>query len=357
LGGVPGAFAAAAFSLVTSSPAATSGRGYDGVTALAEEEAVDEAAEEEALPPAERRPVPALDPPPPRQSWVYSNLFGLRINPLGLGDELLIGSRWNLIQRSGALYRDSFVALKLHTFLTPSFLHAGPRFELQPLSVIGIAVTYDVLGYFGNIGQVLGYPSPWGDFSDSARRERVRAGENRAAFGHSVRFSSLLQARVGPVAVRHQAHFTYADLRLEPGYRVYYDQAIDLLQPDGGWSLVSDLDAFVFLPKGWLLGARYTATLAFYRARHVPPEEVDRDRSLPPLHRLGPAVLFTFFDDPARRFNRPTLILLTQWWIQHPWRTGVDVHPAIPYAAVAFSFEGSWHSRRAEAAARRRRIR
>jgi hypothetical protein len=59
-----------------------------------------------------------------------------------------------------------------------------------------------------------------------------------------------------------------------------------------------------------------------------------------PTHRIGPAVLHTFYDKPERRFNRPTLIVLIQWWARHRWRTGVDVHPAVPYLVVGFLFEG-----------------
>ena len=39
-------------------------------------------------------------------------------------------------------------------------------------------------------------------------------------------------------------------------------------------------------------------------------------------------------------FNAPTVIAMVQWHVQHNYRTGADVHPAIPYVAVAFLFEG-----------------
>ena len=43
-----------------------------------------------------------------------------------------------------------------------------------------------------------------------------------------------------------------------------------------------------------------------------------------------------------KRWYNPTAILLVQWWAQHRWRTGEDVHPAMPYIVLGFSFEGDF---------------
>ena len=47
---------------------------------------------------------------------------------------------------------------------------------------------------------------------------------------------------------------------------------------------------------------------------------------------------YTFFDDGYTSFNKPTVFVLLQWWLKHPYRTGVDVAQAIPFFAVGFSF-------------------
>lgn len=351
----------AALTLVTEVGASPHSRAYTGQGAVRDPT---DASDEQPLPGAAARALDLPETPAeqvvstPRNQWVYNNLVGLRANPIGFGNELFIGYRRALLVRPGLLFRDSLVAVKAHVFATPAFLYVGPRIEIQPVSVIGVSATCDVVGYFGSFGSILGYPSPRGDASDSARRERARQGDNRAMVGVNVRLSTLLQGRVGPVAVRSQLHFNYAQLPLDAQDRVYYEPALDFLHPNGGWSLLSELDAFYFFPKGWLLAVRYTVTKGFFKSVN-PPLEDARDRSIPALHRLGPGVLYTFFDRPGSRFNRPTIILLSQWWIRHPWRTGVDTHPAIPYAVLAFSFEGTlWPSipahrkRRAPARAR-----
>ena len=59
-----------------------------------------------------------------------------------------------------------------------------------------------------------------------------------------------------------------------------------------------------------------------------------------PTHRVGPALLYTIFDRPDLRFNKPTLILLMQWWAKSRYRTGQDVSAGIPYFVLGFRFEG-----------------
>src|SRR5690606_6466642 len=132
-------------------------RGYAGQSAVAE---IDDPATSQGQQPQEEpksTAALAVDMPPHREDvegvmpvhkFVYSNMLGARINPIGLGDEFFIGYRRQLVRRPGLLYRDSLLALKLHVFATPAFVHAGPRLEIQPLSVIGISATCDFLGYF-----------------------------------------------------------------------------------------------------------------------------------------------------------------------------------------------------------------
>ena len=72
---------------------------------------------------------------------------------------------------------------------------------------------------------------------------------------------------------------------------------------------------------GLTVGARHTLTHAFYRQQHFRfGEPVSQPNG--PTHRVGPAVLYTFFDRPGAAFNKPTIIVLAQWWVRHRWRTG-----------------------------------
>ena len=49
---------------------------------------------------------------------------------------------------------------------------------------------------------------------------------------------------------------------------------------------------------------------------------------------------YTFFDDPDATFNRPTALLIANWWLAHRYRTGEENSAALPYIVLGFRFEG-----------------
>ena len=241
--------------------------------------------------------------------------------------------------KPGVLYKDSFLGLKLHTFLNPAFARIGPRVEIQPIAILNLQATYDFGGYFTTFDQLMSFPSPAVDYSDTELGRRGDAGENYPGHGHLVTLAALLQAKVKNVAVRDNLKFYYADLALRGGDTVFYDQTLDIAQPDEAWTLTNDLDLIYLFDFGLKLGARYTLTHAFYQKKHFRRGEPATQPN-GPTHRVGPAVLHTFYDKPERRFNKPTIVFLLQWWARHRWRTGADVHPGVPYIVLGFLFEG-----------------
>jgi hypothetical protein len=257
-----------------------------------------------------------------------------------LVNEFNVGWRLQLfMKKPGVLYQDTFFAIKAHTFLNPAFARIGPRIEIQPLAILNLHATYNYVGYFTTFDQLMSFASPAENYSDSQLDALGKQNQNYPAHGHLVTLSALVQAKVKDIAVRDNLKFYYSDMALRRGHLVYYDQTLDIAQPDEAWTLTNDLDALYLFDFGLKLGARYTLTHAFYKPKHFRMgEPVSQPNG--PTHRVGPAVLYTFWDKPERRFNRPTLILLVQWWARHRWRTGVDVHPAVPYLVLGFLFEG-----------------
>ena len=120
----------------------------------------------------------------------------------------------------------------------------------------------------------------------------------------------------------------------------YYDQTPDMLVPDEGWILVNDSDLMYLWgdAKKLKTGVRYTATIPWYGDGGGAEGNASQ--------RVGPLLSYMFYEKPGSAFDKPTLILLAQWHFQHRFRTGQDVSAAIPYIALAFSFEGDlirWH--------------
>ena len=335
--------------------AAESGVGSDGPSAA--NEAID----------ADVGPSPsdASDPGPslPRHSLYYVNLLGMSTNPLGVVDEFRVGYRLRLFQRPGVLFQGTHMDLHAYTYATPAYVHVGPYFEIAPLAILQLSARYSFVGYFSTFGLVQSFPTATADYRPSELDRGAEAGENYATTGHVVVLSGRLQGKVGPVALRNELTAQWSSNRLNDGDTVFYEQTFDVLIPNRGWVFVNDLDLLYLTDFGLMVGARYTMTHAFYQSRHYLPEE-ETDNPNTPHHRLGPAVLFQFFDRPGARFNTPTVAMLAQWWIRNRWRTGIDMPQAVPYFALAFIFEGQlWpgpvaakkpHKSRGRGSARRR---
>jgi hypothetical protein len=305
------------------------------------------AAEQVTPDPATSESIPvtgARDLHQPLHAVEYSYLIGARINPLGLVDDFEIGYRLRLIDRPGALYEHSALRIKARFFVTPTSISASPRIEIQPLSIFRLAAEYSVSGYFGVLNSILSFPSPTADHRDRTRNELAAAGKNYPTYSTQLSLSALAQVLVGPVGLRNNVAFLHTHMRVRNGDRVYYDQPLDIMVPNRGWVVTNDLDALYLTRYRLVFAARYTLTHAFYRPHHFAPTEDPRNVNSP-THRVGPAVLYTFYDDPKRRFNRPTMFALAQFWVRHRYRTGAEVEPAIPYFVVGFAFDGRlWSS-------------
>ncbi|MCK5800266.1 MAG: hypothetical protein KAI47_23910, partial [Deltaproteobacteria bacterium] len=58
-----------------------------------------------------------------------------------------------------------------------------------------------------------------------------------------------------------------------------------------------------------------------------------------PNQKIGPLFAYTFAKSWGG-LQRPTVILVLNWWLQNRYRTGQRVTQALPYGIVAFTFSG-----------------
>ena len=132
---------------------------------------------------------------------------------------------------------------------------------------------------------------------------------------------------------------------MREGDTVFFDQLYDQIFPNNGWALSNDFDLLYLTDFGLVAGLRTNWGMQFYGAEHfaegeTPFREGDAWQQNGPIVRTGPLVAYTFFDEPGARFNKPTLILNTQFHVLHRFRTGQDVKRWVPYAFVAFIMTG-----------------
>lgn len=289
------------------------------------------------VPPTRDAPKPT-DRPIPLWRVVFNNAFFLRYNPLGLEDQLRAGAERLLYRSAKPIARDNFFFFGIAPRLNPAFVKVGPAIEIQPLSIFNLRVTAEFIDYFSSFGMLQSFTTPNVDYSDTTMGERRGLGLNYRTFGAHVILEPLFQFRFGNIVVRNKSTFEYWRLRLREGDSVFYDVTVDTLIPNNGWVFTNDLDALYLFKFGLTAGIRYTVVHPFYRQSDYLAGETLRV-SNNQHQRLGPLLAYTFYDHPYTRFNRPTLILIVNWYAEHRWRTGLDVSPAIPYIVVGFGFQ------------------
>ena len=279
------------------------------------------------------------DPAPdPDAKVVYSNLTVARLNPLGLLEFLEGSYQLRLYRSDNPIFKDNFVSFGVRPMFTPAWAKVAAVLKIQPLSVLQLYAEYAVGGSFGTFGLTQSFPSADADYSDSVRDELEAAGTNYANTGTEIAVGALLQLKVGPIAARSNARFIRPNQDLREGDVALYDVVYDTLLPNHGWAVNQDTDLLWVSEFGLVAGLRWTSTHVLARPSDFRPARDDNPNAT--LHRVGPFLAYTFFSEPGAAFDQPTLILIGNWWLKHPFRTGEDVSQAMPYIVVGFRFAG-----------------
>ncbi len=265
---------------------------------------------------------------PKHRLW-YSNATFARLNPLGLIDSFTVGWRYRLMDSDSVLFEDTYLLLGASSRGSPAFGRVGAHAEVSPIAIFKAWATVEGVYYFGSFDQITGFPTADAAYDDDTLEQ---LGQGAATAGWVATTGAVLQAKVGTVAVRSTFQATRYDLDMDAGEAFFYDQFWDRLAPDEQWMGLNDLDV-MHMGDRLRLGARWTWSDAF-----IP--ESDAVGALA-HHRAGPLFAWQFKDEgPGSRFDKPTAFVLTQWWLQHPYRTGQVSSAAMPLVALGFAFQG-----------------
>lgn len=279
-------------------------------------------------------------PPTPESQIFYSNLTVMRLNPLGLQNMLELDFRHRLYDPGDSLIMSqNYAALTLAPILSPGLMRLGVAAKVQPLAILKLEAKWEYLNYFGNFNLIQSYKSANADFSDTAIEDGGEAGLNYATDGWQLTLDAEARARIGPVIVRNRFKAGYLEVALKNDDTTFYEQYFDLLLPRQGWFFTNDLDVLVQVSKNLIVGVRHAFMGVDYPDEAFLPGE-ERTTDSAPTHRLGPLVAYTFFDEPGESFNRPTILMLVNWYLDHRFRTGQDVSQAFPYFVLGFAFTG-----------------
>lgn len=334
-------------------------------------------APEAAPPPAEAPPPPAEAPrPPPDEakpgdtgapsppdavrpsqpaSWrlVLSDLTVLRVNPLGLETRLRFGLQKRLYASEKKALENNFGFGGAFVKLNPVSVHTGLGAEIQPMSMFNLRAYAEVQRYLGVIGYLQSFPSANANYSDARLDEIADSAQSTNVFHASIQ--PMLQARVGPIAIRALLQLDYWDLALRSGDTAAYEATFDTLLPDSGWTISTDTDLLYVGRPGLAVGLRHSYVRPFYRSEHfidaTDEAAYDGDNA---HQRLGLFGAYTLRDRGPSTFNKPTIIVILSWYLSHRYRTGEpDQIPligtpddytsrAVPYFLAGFAFESDF---------------
>jgi hypothetical protein len=300
-------------------------------------------------------PVPTTPNSPPEHQLILRSSNVLRYNPLGLISDNQLSFR-RLLYRAddNVVLRDNFMGAGLTPQVSAAFARVGALVEVQPLSILRLWANFEVVGYFGSFGLFQSFDSPDADFRDSVISARGQLPDNDPAknyvtWGSQLTLGMDLQLKVGPIAARNLLRLVRGSYQVRDGDTVYYDQFYDVLAPNNGLYLNNDTDLLYVSDFGLVAGLRMNVTQPFYGPEHVGAGERwtgPTDHANGPTLRAGPLVSYTFFDDPTALFNKPTLIVVGNWWVAHRYRTGVDVNQLVPYFVICFQMTTDLHADR-----------
>ncbi len=277
----------------------------------------------------------------PDSSVVHRNVFAARDNPIGLQNEYRIAWRKRLSDSQHLLLKDTFWQVGLHSTLTPAMERVGPRIDVKPLAVLQLYAMVEWIYFIGNFQFLQSYPDASVDYSDTAQRAGADRGENYSTSGWAATAGALLQAKVGDIAVRSNNRIAYGEMDIRAGHQVWYDIYYDMLLPRRSWVMRQEND-LLWLKDRLIVGVRHTWTRSWLPQAVLAKVAAGAD-ARDTTHRLGPFVAWRLTEEEryaATWFRRPTLVVLSQWWLAHPWRTGQASSQARPMFVLALSFDG-----------------
>lgn len=286
----------------------------------------------------------------PKTRLYLSDLTLIRLGPLGLETQNRLVFQRRLMDSDSILFRDTFVNGALSLKLNPAYYKIGPTVDIQPIALLNLRLGYEFMGYFGTFGYLQSWSEPrleqdgHSPFEEDHRVANEEAGLNYVTTGHHAFVEPTLQLKVSKVAVRTKWPIEYWNMALQDmdgdgeTDRVFYDATLHTLVPANGLVVSTDTDVLYVSGKHLTAGLRYSGVFPQYGASAFaggaePATALDGSH-----HKLGPLVAWTFKQRDYSAFNRPTLLFVGGWYLDHP----NTEESTFPYVLLGFSFSSDF---------------
>ncbi|WP_164018131.1 hypothetical protein [Pyxidicoccus trucidator] len=280
----------------------------------------------EPLVPATQAPAPLA--PIPDLRLYLANFSIVRHNPLGLESQARLILQKRMFDSEAMVLRDNFVSGALSVKVNPASLKVGPLVEFQPVAMLNVRAGYEFVSYLGTLGFLQSYTTPLADHSDDARD--LTETNAYSTSGHHFLLEPTVQAKVRNFVVRSKLAVEYWNVDLREGDRAtFYDATLDTLVPGKGWVLTNDTDLLMLATPQLTVGARFSAVFPKYGDRVAEGVTASDNSHM----RVGPMAAYSFHTDEGTMFNKPTVVVMTGWYLKHQNR-----QEAMPYLLAGFGF-------------------
>jgi len=222
----------------------------------------------------------------------------------------------------------------------PAGVRPGVGLEIQPLAFLSFGFDYFATYYFGTQGLAQSYPSPHSDYgSDAFSAPSDGPGGSYALWVQQLTVHAVLQGILGPIAVRNTTRASRFFADLHGNDRVFYEPVLDVTVYKDGWAGQNETDVMYLWTSSFIVGLRYTLTIAWYPSDAYSPGE-PQDNPNTPTSKLGPVAAWQFLQSDGGAVQRGALLLTAQWYLSHRYRTGATVSGALPFFGLALVFSG-----------------
>ena len=285
-------------------------------------------------------PAAAAPLDPNRSAWTYANTVGVSANPIALLDLFWVRYEKGLYGADNALLEQNFFSFSAGLNISPIFLQPGVRLEMQPLSILRFAVSYEPVFYFGNNGFLPTYPDATATWNMPFSAAVPSSPSNgHAAVVHQIFVTGIFQFALGPVAFQNAARAMWSHMSPHGSDRTYYSVQEDILLASTGWMLHNDTVLLYNFDFGLSAGVAHALIATAYPPESYLPGQSQVNGNAP-ISRVGPLFLYKFNDRQTGQWQHPTLLLALEWYIKQRYRTGLDVPRSVPYILLVFSFAG-----------------
>jgi hypothetical protein len=222
----------------------------------------------------------------------------------------------------------------------PAGFRPGLGVEIQPMAFLTFGLDYFATYYFGTQGLAQSYPSPHSDYGSGAfSAPSDGPGGSYTLWVHQLTMHAMLQGVLGPIAVRNTTRASRFFADLHGNDRVFYEPVLDVTVYKGGWVGQNETDVVYLWASSFIVGLRYTLTIAWYPNDAYGPGE-PQDNPNTPINKLGPVAAWQFLQSDGGAVQRGSLLLTAQWYLTHRYRTGDTVSGAFPFLGLALVFSG-----------------